>query len=369
MGDSSYNHYGGVKKRRSFIGIILSVIMTLVSIVAFLSLSLTLVAPYFPPTTWWLFSVLGLLAPIIYVVNLAIALLLIIRWRLILATPIIILLVIGGFKVSRFANMDSQNHYAPSNHRGAIKVMTYNVRQLINEDRERSTTQLMEFVDSIAPDILSLQELPASRFNSQLSSRLSGYYRVNKTDLGLYSRFRIIDHGPEVEKGVRQKYFWADLLIGEDTVRLFNCHLQTTTIKAEDSRYITSIGFIGDTLREKRLYDMISRFSSSSAQRVRQVDELSEMIAESPYMTLVCGDFNDTPMSYAYEKISRNLNDAFCEQGSGYSHTFRGFFNMLRIDYILASEGISFESYFVDCDVTLSDHLPVISHIKIEKKP
>ena len=50
---------------------------------------------------------------------------------------------------------------------------------------------------------------------------------------------------------------------------------------------------------------------------------------------MVCGDFNDTPVSYTYRRVSRKLQDAFREAGRGYSHTYRGFFDMLRIDYVL----------------------------------
>ena len=62
---------------------------------------------------------------------------------------------------------------------------------------------------------------------------------------------------------------------------------------------------------------------------------------------IVCGDFNDTPISYTYRTMSRDLNDAFRKVGRGYSHTYRGFFNMLRIDYVLCSDEFAPLSYEV----------------------
>ncbi len=78
---------------------------------------------------------------------------------------------------------------------------------------------------------------------------------------------------------------------------------------------------------------------------------------------IVCGDFNDTPMSYVYRTMAKGLNDAFSRSGSGYSHTFRGFFNTLRIDYVLCSDSFEPISYEVPA-VDYSDHLPVVVRLK-----
>mgnify|MGYP000783241517 FL=1 len=77
---------------------------------------------------------------------------------------------------------------------------------------------------------------------------------------------------------------------------------------------------------------------------------------------IVCGDFNDTPMSYVYRTMARGLRDAFRECGSGYSHTFRGFYNTLRIDYVLSGgfEPLSYEVLPVD----YSDHHPVVVRLR-----
>ena len=59
------------------------------------------------------------------------------------------------------------------------------------------------------------------------------------------------------------------------------------------------------------------------------------------------------------------MQDAFSECGSGYSYTFRGFYNLLRIDYVLLSEGLECVAYEVP-EVKLSDHLPVV--VRFEKR-
>jgi endonuclease/exonuclease/phosphatase family metal-dependent hydrolase len=60
---------------------------------------------------------------------------------------------------------------------------------------------------------------------------------------------------------------------------------------------------------------------------------------------MVCGDFNDVPLSYSYQTISRNLLDAFREAGTGIERTYKGPFPSFRIDYILFSKKLACKAY------------------------
>jgi len=93
--------------------------------------------------------------------------------------------------------------------------------------------------------------------------------------------------------------------------------------------------------------------------RAEQADTIALAMAAVRGRRIVCGDFNDTPMSYVYRTMSRGLDDSFSVCGRGYSSTFRGFYNMLRIDYVLNSKGLEPLSYEV-VDVDYSDHRPVL---------
>ena len=119
-------------------------------------------------------------------------------------------------------------------------------------------------------------------------------------------------------------------------MRVFNNHLRSTAIKAADNEYITNRDFISDTAREVKIRSIVSRLRENSILRAAQVDSIADVIADARARCIVCGDFNDTPMSYVYRTMAGGLNDAFSKSGSGYSHTFRGFYNMLRIDYVLS---------------------------------
>ena len=146
-------------------------------------------------------------------------------------------------------------------------------------------------------------------------------------------------------------------------MRVFNNHLRSTAIKAADNEYITNRDFISDTAREVKIRSIVSRLRENSILRAAQVDSIADVIADARARCIVCGDFNDTPMSYVYRTMAGGLNDAFSKSGSGYSLTFRGFFNTLRFDYVLCSDSFDPVSYEVP-QVEYSDHLPVVVRLQ-----
>jgi endonuclease/exonuclease/phosphatase family metal-dependent hydrolase len=81
----------------------------------------------------------------------------------------------------------------------------------------------------------------------------------------------------------------------------------------------------------------------------------------------VCGDFNDTPNSYTYHQIAKNLNDAFQEAGSGIGTTYIGAIPFLRIDYILYSPEFFTPLFFRIIPKKLSDHFPISSALRYQK--
>ena len=61
--------------------------------------------------------------------------------------------------------------------------------------------------------------------------------------------------------------------------------------------------------------------------------------------------------------MSRGLDDAFSRCGEGYSHTYRGFFDLLRIDFVFASSDLELLSYEVP-EIGASDHFPVLVRVR-----
>ena len=80
----------------------------------------------------------------------------------------------------------------------------------------------------------------------------------------------------------------------------------------------------------------------------------------------MCGDFNDTPSSYTYTTISKNLKDAFVETGTGFGRTYVGKFPSYRIDYILYQGELNAYDFQTLPD-ELSDHYPITAFFELKK--
>ena len=85
----------------------------------------------------------------------------------------------------------------------------------------------------------------------------------------------------------------------------------------------------------------------------------------SPYPVIVCGDFNDTPLSYVYNQFNTNLVDAYRETATGIGVTYAGRVPAGRIDYNLHSGDLGANDFGIQ-SVPFSDHRAI--HCKIYRK-
>ncbi|MEG1611688.1 MAG: endonuclease/exonuclease/phosphatase family protein [Alistipes sp.] len=353
-------------------------LMILLSVITVVAVLFTYIAPYVNPASSWIFSIFGLVAPATYFALLLLTLYWVIRWRWIPASVLLVLLFVGLFKVSLFYKPEFKRIYVEPayNERDMMKFMTYNVRNFFGQDGQSSADDVLRLVANENPDILCMQEFNPTLFESSkgYKSFMESYlYRAGgtKTDmetapLAIYSKYPVLHWGHSREgipaNGFRES-IWADVRVADDTVRVFNNHLHSTAINASDDEFITKHQYISDTARDLKIRSIVKRFRDNSILRAEEVDSIAQFIQSTHYARIVCGDFNDTPMSYVYRAMAEGLNDAFRECGVGYSHTFRGFFNTLRIDFVLSSDDFESLSYEVQ-DVDYSDHHPVIVRLK-----
>lgn len=373
-----YSQYGGGSEqpRRSVFSWMFDSLMTLLTVVVAVMMVLTLLVPYVNPARVWFFPILGLAAPAVYLATVVLALYWVVRWRLVRAGVMLLLVVAGLFKVPLFYKPEFRRIYASedSYDRATFKIMSYNVRNFYNNNNGQSSVKdILELIAQNDPDIICMQE-----FNSRLAEQVAEFAlldeKYEKAMFGrteapdstfgapmlILSKYRILRAGTVLEP---HSSVWADVLMGEDTIRIFNNHLRSTTINASDNEYITTHRFLSDTASEVKIRSIVKRFRENSVLRAAQVDSIAQVVDKTRGRRIVCGDFNDTPMSYVYRTMARGLNDAFSESGSGYSHTYQGFFNTLRIDYVLSSDGFETLSYEVPL-VDFSDHHPVVVRLK-----
>ena len=360
MGDyykSSYTSSGGRRRnQRSAPGLIIDIFVGVITLVVVALFLTTLFVPSLDPRQHGEVSTLGLVAPIIYAMQAALTLYWIVRWRPFIAVVMVFVSLLGVFQLSLFYKLELRRVYSEPNlkpryDKKALKVMSYNVRSFIDDNRERQLDSIVKIIKAVNPDILCLQEMGFSDIADSLLEPLKpmphSLSRVNLSP-AIYSRYPIIKAS---RMDTLKNFVWADIVIkkdknNEDTIRVFNNHLHSTAIRRDDSNYIENHEYLeGDSLG--KVHSMVKRLTENNRVRAEQADTLAALVAASPYPVIVCGDFNDTPVSYTYRTVARKLNDPYRKVGRGYSHTYRGFFDMLRIDYIFYSDEFEALSYEV----------------------
>ena len=359
----------------SLIGTILFIILLALTMSLSVALFIAYLTPHVAPSTFGSLTIVGIFAPILYI-GVAICLLIWIvmgRWRI--AGCVALMLIPGLFRFTDFYNVELHRYVEQKPSSRSFTLMSYNVRGFRNDSSNRAVDGYVEYFSGAdVADIVCFQEyaldMPCvERIDSLFKARYSKVYLEDVVETGdvvlrTYSRYPIIASGAISGEG-RGTSQWVDIVIKNDTLRIFNNHLYTMNISSEDSSDIEHGRILQDG---ERMRSIVERIAKNSSVRADFVDTLSMVIDSTPYRRVICGDFNDTPMSYVYSTLKQNHVDAFEECGRGYGYTFRPMHGTLRIDYILHSPELETESYVAGDDVLLSDHLPISARIKILPK-
>lgn len=269
-----------------------------------------------------------------------------------------------------------------------IKFTSYNVRlfDLYNWSKNKYTRDsILEYVKRMNNDIIAFQEfysddnekfidvnnlkqlfkLPYCHNHYTLTLRGTDHW-----GMAIFSKFPILNSGSiKFVTKSNNACIFSDIKIGLDTIRVYNIHLQSIHFKKEDYAFIDSLKSEKDKPKEgvKNSRRILSRLKRAFIKRAIQVDTVASHISKSPYPVIVCGDFNDSPVSYTYKRLSENLNDAFMKSGNGLGQTYNGKFPSLRIDYILHSK--LYSSYnFTTHHKEFSDHFPLSVYLKRNKQ-
>jgi endonuclease/exonuclease/phosphatase family metal-dependent hydrolase len=257
-----------------------------------------------------------------------------------------------------------------------FRVISYNVRLFNYYLWEKDTAlrpKMMDYLHNESPAVVCFQEfltLPKGNFTlASLKKELNDlpYSHVNYTHripgrlnfgLATFSKYPIIHKGNIEYENSLNGVIYSDLVIAKDTVRVYNCHLQSVKLKQDYNQVLDSLIFNYDQKHLREVKAISVRLRDAYIQRAYQAELLSRHIKTSPYPVIVCGDFNDTPFSYCYYKLSRGLQDAFIASGSGLGTTYRQNIAPIRIDYILYSPFLKSSQYFSK-KTDWSDHYPV----------
>jgi len=314
---------------------------------------ISLLLPYVKPSIFPLLSILSLFSPLIIIINI----LFVFFWITKLKKEFLlsfIVLAIGYGTVVKFVNFSNNTQYISEN---SLSVISYNVR-LFNLykwiDRVGVDEEIYSFLQDENTDIICLQEYKKN--NLQLSSYNYSYefLRGKNSNYGqaIFSKFPIINKGSIDLESNSNSAIFSDIIIRNDTIRIYNIHLQSFTF--DKNIQLSDINSKNNII--------VGSVSNTFIDQQNQVEILQKHIEKCPYKLILSGDFNNTAFSYTYNKLKDNLNDSFIKKGNGLGITYNYNFIPMRIDYILLSKDFRVNK-FKTYKINLSDHEPIFSEI------
>ncbi|MDR1593835.1 MAG: endonuclease/exonuclease/phosphatase family protein, partial [Prevotellaceae bacterium] len=332
---------------------ILNIVLKSISIASVAALFLCFLSVYVSPAKIWLLAYFGLLFQLVFLVNI----LMLIFWIVRRKKKFIILHIIAFvpnifFSGYFFRPFGGEKEVDASSEN--IKLLTYNL-QGFRIPYQKNTTQekIAEFINAEKPDIVCLQEFYTNdKVTEKLFASLLDEYKYQavfysvkrkNTSYGVatFSRYPIKMTLEIPFENTANAAMYTDIDVNGKIIRVYNVHLQS--IKLNINKLLS-----GKNNRFDEIEEASSRLRTAFIKRAGQVDIMAKHIDVSPYPVIVCGDFNDTPVSYTYNKLRGDRLDTFCEAGKGMPSTYRlAVVPFFRIDYILHDKNMESLTYSV----------------------
>lgn len=349
---------------------------------------LACLAPYFNPQSLWFISFLGIGFPF-----LLLAVLGFFTWWLFVkrkyAWLSAIAMLLGIKSISVLVAFHFPKRFAKEKNAGTIRIATWNVARFIemkrnNNKGSQTRLKMLEQIQQQDADILCLQEFFHSYDSAwyhnldYVRDKLHYPYHYYSHDIDgdkhftgsvIFSRFPILDSGmiryprPTLPEALMH----ADIKVNNRIIRVYTTHLQSAQLGKSDYEKINRIKE-GDDDFFSNSKTIFSKVRNGITTRKIQTDIIRQVLGDSPYPVVFCGDLNDIPNSYTYFKVKGRMQDAFLKQGFGIGRTFSAISPTLRIDYIFADDHFGVNQ-FRRIVRNFSDHYMLVADIQLKSSP
>lgn len=320
-------------------------------------------ASYVSPERGDFWSTIALMMPVILAVNLAAMIWWLARrhWGVAMM-PLLAIVLNMGYISSMIQLPDIRTGKKEQN----LKVGTLNVNGFRRLGHlAPSARAIARQAREAGLDVLSMQEFveegafPADSIAALFAPEMP--YFVRHHGQAIASRYPVANSSYTKFPDTDNDYLWVDLVVGDDTVRIFSVHLQTSGISSLRRR------FRKDYDRNAPVDRVIGELERNSKIRARQVDQIRAVIDSTRVPVILVGDFNDTPSSYSYRRLKGAMTDGFRAAGNGYGGTFRYLGGLLRIDYIFYDDRFEGVRYYMPRE-DVSDHKAVVAELRLRDK-
>ncbi len=365
------------RRERGFFGKLIVFILSLLALIGLVAMALSVLNAYVNPNRfiWTTFFGLAFWGILFYNI-LILILLLLMKSRKAWIAVLALMIAIPGFSksYSRGKKVEADS---------SIRIMSYNVHNFKHVDggvkQEDFANQVMDMVREQNPDLLCCQEFAGfksgvtrqkcidifaeeagfqyvyyNRHNNYAGNVVFSKYPIEKvSDVSDFAKENTYGVMVSVDAGDKGKFHVA------------NVHLLSYMITESEIESLTTpqerqeLEALGKTL--------VHKLNFAFQCRSEELQKVLEGLAPIEGPVIVCGDFNEPPLSYNYRQMQKaGFVDTFTKVGHGIKPTYAGKLPLLRIDYVWTNDGVT-PLDFKRHRWKASDHYPIILDFAINE--
>lgn len=350
-------------------------ILTVVTVLAVAALILSYLSTLIHPNTVRVLPLFGLTYWIIFLGNV----ILLITWFMLKSKMkwiVLTALLMGGtipFRTFCFGWDDTNEAKSTE-----LKLVSYNVRLFdiynpIAKTGLRTRSEIFSFLQNQKADVYCLQEFYHSEQLTQYNTKdtliellsaphihtrfSSPDFKAQSFGVAIYSKHKIVRKGEITFSDLDKTYnycIYVDIVKKSDTFRVYNVHFQSIHFQKDDYALFNDVESPSGE-NKSQATKLISKILDAYPIRAKQAKKVLTHIKASPHAVIICGDFNDTPISYTYSLFNQTLVDAYRNTSIGIGATYAGKVPAGRIDYIFHDQSMGSRSFAIQ-KKKLSDH-------------
>ena len=324
-----------------------------------------------------LLSTLGMTLPVFLLINLVFLFFWVVfKWRMVWIS--VLGLVLAYVPISIYMPLNSSQDIPE----GALKIISYNVCAYGgNFKYDDGFEKVRDYLVEEKPDIVCIQE-DIDTWRRYVFLHYEKTFAYNDTmviannpqsynALGIHSKYPII-HRERIaypSKANGSVAWW--LKVGDDTLIVVNNHFESCHLNKDDrAQYLQMIKgkMPRDSVREESKL-LLVKLAEANAKRSGQIRTVRQYALDhGQYPVIVCGDFNDSPISYSRHAMAEVLTDCYATTGKGIGLSYNQKAFSFRIDHFFCNDRLQPYCCEIDGKMDASDHNPLICWVKIAPK-
>jgi len=349
------------KKTSPFVRVLIGIFLG-ANICTVLLMWLAVLSTYVSPALHPTLSLLGLFFPIFVAVDIAFFFFWLIFRFYLVWVPLLGLLVVAGYAMD-YCPINTKKYLSDS----AICVVTYNIG---GAKEDSSRLEVLNFLKEKSPDIVCLQEVWSNFKDMPEFQRVTdsmGYHRIIGNGKYILTRFPVLGDTLHIDYPTRKNSSMACWIHCQgDSLLLVSNHLESNALSDSDKTEYKNMILDPEQERvEQGSKVLLRKLKDAALYRGAQTDTLCALIDRNEGKSiLMCGDFNDTPISYTYQRLASRLDCAFRKTARGVGFTYSQSGIYVRIDHIFTTSDWQCIKCYVDNSITASDHFPVVAYMQ-----